>query len=126
MTEPAEACLEEQQDLCRRLGLLNDLQLSLGKQAEVRLWLRGDTQGAVPMLRERTRICRLLSDRKALCDALLHEARAYLTAVNAVEALPLVEELCRLCEDLGDAKVGAVAHAMAGLARSLVDQHGQP
>jgi hypothetical protein len=92
---------KEEEQICRQLGDLANLQRSLGNQALI-LQARGDLDGAMALHKEKEWICRQLGDPANLARSLANQALLLgLTMGRPRAALPLAEEAFRMASQHG-------------------------
>src|SRR5206468_2967756 len=105
---------KEQERICRQLGNINGLAISLGNQAVI-LKARGDLNGAMALLTEQERICRQLGNINGLAISLADQAN--LLGRRSPQAVELASEAYRLAAEHG---LSALARQIEPILRSLL------
>ncbi|MHA1998186.1 MAG: DUF4062 domain-containing protein, partial [Promethearchaeota archaeon] len=91
---------EEEERICRELGLKEGLQASLGNQANI-LYLQGDLDGAMAFYKEQESICRELDFIGGVQASLGNQAIVLSSQGDLDGAMTLHEEEERICRELG-------------------------
>jgi tetratricopeptide (TPR) repeat protein len=114
--DEAMALHQQEEALCRELGDLHGLQVSLGNQANI-LYLRDRYAEALALHDEKERICRELGDPASLALGLANKAVVLVEGFgHARDALVLLEEAEELLAQYG---VAALAARIAPLAAAV-------
>jgi nephrocystin-3 len=88
-------------DHFRATGDLNNLQVTLGRQAII-LYTRGDLDGAMALLKDEEGICRRLGDLDGLQASLGNQGNVLYFRGDLDDAMALQKETERLCRQLGN------------------------
>jgi tetratricopeptide (TPR) repeat protein len=97
----AMALYQEQERLCRQLGNLNGVQVSLGNQALI-LEKRGELDRAMALLGERERLARQLGDLNSLQVCLGNQVSIVQKRGDLDGAIALLHEQERICRQVGN------------------------
>jgi ATP/maltotriose-dependent transcriptional regulator MalT len=106
---------KEEERICRELGNIDGLSISLGNQANI-LYARGDLDGAMKLLKEQERICRQLGNVTGLAISLVNQSTILANSGQAQEGLSKAEEAYQLVSTNGygalAAQIGSILNAM--------------
>jgi len=99
--DSAMAIYKEEERICRELGNVYGLQISLGNQATI-LYTRGDLDAAMKLYVEQERICRNLGNINDLSISLGNQALILKARGDLDGAMALHKEEERICRELGN------------------------
>jgi len=97
----AIALLNEEERICRELGHVAGVASSIGRQAQVHFYGRGDIETATALAKEEERICREIESFPGLAMAMATQARMKIETGQWKEALHLLENAYSLADQEG-------------------------